>query len=338
MSKYWAEQLKGETVLVTGGTGFTGQHLTRALSEAGAKVRAIARASSNREALAKFPIEWFVGEVDDPDLIARAMDGVTVVFHMATLYRTGDAAEADHYRVHVTSTERLAQAALNQPSFKRFVLVSTVGVHGHIEHPPADESAPIQPGDEYQRTKAQAEQWLNDFAPTHNLPYTIIRPAAIYGPGDQRLLKVFRMARHRWAPILGKRPCLYHLIHVDDLVALLLQAAVDERALGETFIAGNPEPIPLDQMLELIGQSLGRKPRIVKLPVAPFWWLAILCETICPKLGIAPPIYRRRIKFFLNDRSFNTRKIQDKLDFTYAYTSETGLIDTARWYQAHGLL
>ena len=338
MNKDWAEQLQGETVLVTGGTGFTGQHLIRTLCAAGAQVRAIARPSSNREALAELPIEWFVGEVDDPDLIARAMDGVSIVFHMATLYRTGDATEADHYRVHVTSTERLAQAALNQPGFKRFVLVSTVGVHGHIEQPPADESAPIQPGDEYQRTKAQAEQWLNDFAPAQNLPYTIIRPAAIYGPGDQRLLKVFRMARHRWAPILGKRPCLYHLIHVQDLVALLLQVAVDERAEGETFIVGNPEPIPLDQMLELIGQSLGRAPRILRLPIAPFWWLAIVCETICPKIGIAPPLYRRRIKFFLNDRSFDTRKIREVLDFAYAFTNETGLIATARWYRENGLL
>ena len=73
----------------------------------------------------------------------------------------------------------LAQAALNEPNFKRFVHVSTVGVHGHIEYPPADENYPMEPGDIYQKTKVEAELWLRDFAKENGLAIAVVRPAAI---------------------------------------------------------------------------------------------------------------------------------------------------------------
>ena len=328
----------GATVLITGATGFTGHELTRQLCAAQADVRVIARATSDRSGLKEMPIKWFIGEVYDPDLLAAAMQGVHYVFHLATLYRSGEATEAEHHRVHVTSTQQLAELALQQPDFRRFIHVSTVGVHGHIDTPPANEETPFKPGDEYQRTKAEAETWLRDYAGAHSLPYTVIRPAAIYGPGDKRLLKIFKMARRPIAPILGHKPCLYHLIHVEDLARLMLKAALHPAAAGETFIAGNPEPLALDQMLRIIGAAIGREPRIVRLPVAPFMIAAWLCEKICAPLGIPPPLYRRRVKFFLNDRSFDTLKLRERLEYTCAFSNESGLRETALWYQAHGML
>ena len=328
--------LSDQSVLVTGGTGFTGSHLIRQLTALGAHVRAIARPTSDRTSLEDCPVEWLLGDVFDPKCIETAMQDVSYVFHLATLYRSGAATEEEHRQVHLESTQLIATAARQQSTFRRLVHVSTVGVHGHIEDPPADETAPIRPGDEYQRTKAAAEQWLTAFASEHDLPYAIIRPAAIYGPGDRRLLKLFRMARRPIAPILGKRPCLYHLIHVEDLVNIMIQAANHPNALGEAFIAGNPTPIALDEMLRVIGAAWQQQPRIWRLPIAPFWAAAVCCEAICPRLGFRPPLYRRRIKFFLNDRAFDTRKLQTKLNYSYRYSNETGLQETARWYRAQG--
>jgi len=325
-------------VLVTGATGFTGSCLTRLLVEAGANVRVLARPTSDRSSLKNLPIEWIPGDLNDPALIQKAVKDVAYIFHLATLYRTATATEDDHRRVHVNSTRLLAEAAQQEPNFKRFVLVSTVGVHGHVENPPADEKAPFNPGDEYQRTKLEAEQWLSSFAARTGLDYSIIRPCAIYGPGDQRLLKLFKMAKRPLTPILGRRPCLYHLIHVEDLSRIILLAATHPAAAGQAFIAGNPDPIPLDAMLRVIAKALHRKSRIIRLPVAPFWALAVLCETVCPPLGVKPPLYRRRIKFFLNDRAFDTRKIREILGYTCQRGSEDGLTDTARWYIENGFL
>lgn len=325
-------------VLITGATGFTGSHLIRRLAGAGVSVRAIARPSSDRRAFDDLKIEWFIGDVFDPALVNQAVDGAQHIFNIATLYRSPSATEEDHRRVHVDGTRLLAEAAARQPGFQRFVHVSTVGVHGHIEHPPADENAPFAPGDEYQRTKAEAERWLVDFTARHSLDYTIIRPCAIYGPGDKRLLKLFRMARRRWCPIIGNKPCLYHLIHVDDLVAIMIRAATHPAAAGQAFIAGDPAPVPLDELLGMMAEAQGRRTSIIRLPMAPFWAVAVACEAICKPLDINPPLYRRRLKFFTNDRSFNTNKLQSTLGYSCMHTPGTGLKATADWYQNKGWL
>jgi nucleoside-diphosphate-sugar epimerase len=325
----------GARVLVTGATGFTGQVLVRKLCSLGVKVRAIARSTSSRENLAGLPVEWFEGQVYEPAVIAEAMQGVEYVLHVAAAYRDPSLADSEYTRVHVESTRHLAQAALGQRSFKRFVLVSTVGVHGHIEQPPANEQSPFNPGDIYQRTKAEAEQWLHGFARQKNLSYAVIRPAAIYGPGDRRLLKVFRMAKAPFFVMLGRGRCLYHLIHVEDLCEAIIRAAWHPAAEGEAFICGDPQSIALEDMGRIIAAELGRPFRPVRLPAAPFFALADLTEAICRPLKLSPPIYRRRVAFFTKDRSFDTRKIRETLGFAYKWQTADGLRDTARWYVDH---
>lgn len=321
-------------ILMTGATGFTGRTLARRLVDAGYTVRAIARQSSQLGDLASLPIQWFRGEVSDPDLIRQAVDGVQVIFHLATLYRDSSADRSEHERVHVQSTRLLAEAATQQPGFIRFVHVSTVGVHGHIEEPPADETAPFRPGDDYQETKLEAERWLKDFAAAKELSYTIIRPAAIFGPEDERLLKLFRMATKPVFILLGRGKCLYHLIHVEDLAEIMLRAASTPAAEGEAFICGNPQAISLENIGRLVAETLDHPFRVVRLPAAPLFGLAWLCEHICPLIGMRPPLYRRRVAFFTKDRSFDTRKVQTLLQWTPKYDNESGIIATAKAYRA----
>lgn len=326
----------GTRVLITGATGFTGAVLARKLCERGARVRAVARASSNTEALAGLPIEWVRGEVFDPAVVSVAAAGVEYVFHVAAAFRQSGLSDDVYRRIHVESTRLLAEAALRNPGFKRFVHVSTVGVHGHIEAPPTDETYRFAPGDIYQKTKAEAELWLRDFAVGHALPFTVIRPAAIYGPGDRRLLKVFKMAAKPVFPVLGRSKGLYHLIHVDDLTEIFLLAAVHPNAVGEVFIAGDPQALALSEIVRIIGTEYGRQPRLIRLPAWPFFLAADLCEAVCKPLGIAPPLYRRRVAFFTKDRSFNTAKLRDRLQYAYRRTTEQGLRETARSYVNQG--
>lgn len=323
----------GQSVLVTGATGFTGSVLVRKLCERGAHVRAIARLSSNKESLQGLPIKWHVGEVFDPAVVERAVVGVTHIFHVAAAYRQAGLDDEVYRKVHVESTRLLAEAAIKNPDFKRFVHVSTVGVHGHVERPPADEDYPFSPGDIYQRTKAEAELWIRDFASRQRLPLVVIRPAAIYGPGDQRLLKIFKMATWPLVPVLGStNGQLYHLIHVDDLTEIFLLAAVHPAAEGGVFIAGDPAALALTDIIRIIGAELGRTSRFVRVPAWPFFMLAALCETVCRPLGLEPPLYRRRVAFFTKDRSFNTTRLREKLGYHYRWTTETGLRETVRWY------
>jgi nucleoside-diphosphate-sugar epimerase len=271
--------------------------------------------------------------------VSEAVDGVQYVFHVAAAYREAKVTDEVYEKVHVTSTQALARALKGRAGFERFVHVSTVGVHGHIDEPPADETYRFNPGDIYQRTKAAAELWITEYAREQGLPFTIVRPAAIYGPGDRRLLKIFRMALKPFFPLFGNGQGLYHLIHVDDLTSIFIQAARHPKALGESFIAGNPEPSRLEDIVRTIAHELGH-PRLkfVRLPAWPLFLAADVCESVCKPLGISPPLYRRRVAFFTKDRAFDTRKLREVLEYQYSVDTEAGLRTTARWYQEHGWL
>ena len=165
----------------------------------------------------------------------------------------------------------------------------------------------------------------------------MVRPAAIYGPGDKRLFKIFKMAAWPFFPVLGRaRGQLYHLIHVEDLAGIFMLAAVHPNAQGEVFIGGDPKALALADIIEVIASEYGRKARLLRIPAWPFFWAAAVCEAVCKPFGWSPPIYRRRVAFFTKDRSFDTSKLRNRLGYVYGRTTEQGLRDTARWYRDNG--
>ena len=116
------------------------------------------------------------------------------------------------------------------------------------------------------------ELWIREFGDANNLPYSVIRPGPIYGPGDMRLLKVFKMAASGYLPIIGKGKCIYHLVHVDDLSNTILLAGITPEALSEVLISACDEPIPLEEMCAVIADKIGKKkPKTVRLPILPFY-------------------------------------------------------------------
>lgn len=326
----------GTPVLVTGATGFTGSVLTRKLVAAGLKVSAVYRSSSNLDPLKDLPVTWIRGEVFDEAVMQEAVRGQAYVFHLAAAFRDAKSRYVDYHNVHVKSTQIIAREAKRNPDFKRLVHVSTFGVHGHVTHPPGTEASPYAPGDDYQRTKLEAELWLRDFAEKNELEYTIMRPAAIYGPGDRRLLKLFKMATRPWFPLLGKGKCMYHLVHVDDLTNVFLIAATHPAAAGDVFVCGGNESIPVADMARIIAEHFNVRTRIVRLPITPFFWIADACESICKPLGIEPPIYRRRVAFYSKDRDFDVSKMRNVLGYHPRYSNREGLIETADWYVQQG--
>lgn len=331
-------KFKDQIVLVTGATGFTGQTLCRKLVGAGAIVRAVARASSDISVLKDFDIEWFRGEVYDEETLTQAADGVHYIFHVAAAFNEEKASDEDYRKVHVYSTQILAKFIVKQPQFIRFLHVSTVGVHGHIEIARADETYRFSPGDGYQRTKLEAEQWLEEYAKESGLSYAIVRPAPIYGPGDKRLLKFFKMSKKGFVLMLGSGKGMYHLVHVDDLTNIFMLAATKPKAESEVFIGAGDEPISIIEMGKTIGKYIGTKPRTIRLPIWPFFLAADISKAIFPRLGMQPPIYRRRVGFYTKDRQFDNAKVRNVLGYKSKYDNETGLEETAKWYLEQGLI
>jgi nucleoside-diphosphate-sugar epimerase len=195
------------------------------------------------------------------------------------------------------------------------VHTSTVGVHGHVRRPPADEQAPFEPGDIYQETKAEAEALALRAHEERGLGVVVLRPGAIYGPGETRLLKLFRaIARGRYAIVGSGRPH-YHLVYIDDLVRGFLLALERPEAVGEAFILAGPRSVSQAELAALIAKAAGGRVLPFRMPAAPLQWAGSLCEALCIPLGIEPPLHRRRVDFWTKNRSFSIEKARGLLGY-----------------------
>ena len=326
-------------VLVTGATGFTGGHLARHLASTGCSVAALVRPASLARAvdLRNAGVEVRAGDLTDFASVQRAVEGCETVYHIAATYREAGQGDAAYVRVNVDGTRHVLEAAL-AAGVTRVVHCSTGGVHGHIENPPADETAPFAPGDVYQRTKLEAERLAADFGRANRIEVVVVRPIGIYGPGDLRFLKMFHgIARGRF-PMLGRGDVFYHLTYIDDLVRGFQLAATCPSAAGREYILGGPEYTTLTELVRLIADECGVAPPRVHFPIWPVWVAGALCEAVCVPLGIEPPLYRRRVDFFRKSRAFNIARARKELGYNPDIDLKTGIQRTAAWYRAQGLL
>ena len=321
--------------LVTGATGVTGGHLARSLAARGDTVRALVRDVSRAAALSDAGVEVVQGDLADRDALPPALAGVDVVYNVAALYRQAGLPEGAYRTVNAEAVGWLVEAAAAAGT-RRVVHCSTVGVHGDIEHPPADEDAPLRPGDVYQVTKLEGERVGRAAAARHGMELVIVRPTGIYGPADRRLLKLFRGVARRRFVVVGSGEIFYHLTHVDDLVEGFRLAATVPAASGRTYILAGAEVTTLNRLVEIIAEEAGVRPIGVHLPVWPFWAAGAACEALCAPLGLEPPIYRRRVDFFTKSRAFDITRARAELGFDPAVDLRTGIRRTLAWYRQQG--
>ena len=332
-------------VLVTGAGGFTGGHLTRALAARGDHVRALVRhppppgSDPRAGGVGSEPggIQVVGGNLLDPDAVRRAAEGVEVVYHIAAIYRQAGLRE-DVYRAVNASAVRTVIEAAKAGGARRVVHCSTVGVHGDVEHPPANEDAPLRPGDIYQQTKLEGEQVGRDAGREHGVEIVVARPTGIYGPGDRRLLKLFRGIARRRFLILGNGRIFYHLTYIDDLVEGFRLCGTVPAAAGRTYILAGAEVTTLNELTGLIASEAGVPPPRVHLPVWPFWTAGALCEALCAPFGIEPPLYRRRVDFFTKSRAFDISRARQELGYAPAVGLREGIRRTLQWYRDAGWL
>jgi nucleoside-diphosphate-sugar epimerase len=327
-------------VLVTGATGFTGGCLARLLRTRGYRVRALVRTKSRAaaEPLHAAGVDLVFGDLTDARSLAEAAHGIDIVYHVAALYREAGVPPSAFVDVNVEGTRRILDAA-RAAGVQRVVHCSTAGVHGHIEHPPANEDAPLAPGDQYQRTKLDGETLARDYGRQPGAPEVVIaRPVGIYGPGDMRFLKMFRGIARRQFPMLGPGQVFYHLTFVDDVVEGLRLCGDTATAAGGTYLIAGPRYTTLNELVSMIARTLGVSPPWLRLPVWPVWLAGALCEAVCVPLRIEPPLYRRRVDFYRKSRAFDTSRAQRELGFRPTVSLEDGIRRTAAWYREQGLL
>jgi nucleoside-diphosphate-sugar epimerase len=321
--------------LVTGATGFTGGHLALHLARSGRQVRALVRDPARASHLSAAGIELVVGDIRDPETLRRATAGVDVVYNIAALYRQAGLPHEAYRAVNATAAGAIVEAAA-AARIRRVVHCSTVGVHGDVEHPPANEDAPLKPGDVYQETKLEGERLAREAGLRLGIPVTIVRPTGIYGPGDRRLLKLFRgVARGRF-PMLGSGKIFYHLTHIDDLVEGFRLCGERPAAADRTYILAGGEVTTLNELVALIASEAGTKPPRVHLPAWPVWIAGAACELLCAPLGLEPPIYRRRVDFYTKSRAFDISRARQEIGYAPRIGLREGITRTLAWYRTNG--
>jgi nucleoside-diphosphate-sugar epimerase len=324
-------------VLVTGATGFTGGHLARALASRGYDVRALVRSTGRAGDLCAAGIDLVTGDLTDDDALRRAVRDRDVVYHIAAIYRQAGLPVERYRAVNATAVGRLVEAAASA-GVQRVVHCSTVGVHGDVERPPANEDAPLAPGDVYQETKLEGERIAREASRATGVEVVIARPTGIYGPGDRRLLKLFRGVARRRFVILGDGRIFYHLTYIDDLVEGFRLCGEVAAAAGRTYILAGAEVTTLIELIALIAAEAGVPPPRLRLPVWPFWLAGAACEAVCAPFGIEPPLYRRRVDFFTKSRAFDISRARAELGYAPRVGLREGIRRTLEWYRREGWL
>ncbi len=327
----------GKSVAVTGATGFLGSHLCERLISEGYKVAILARDQEKANKFEGRVVKTVIGDIADEKAIAELVSGVDMVIHLVSNFRTASGPPESYHHINVDGTETVLEAA-KTAGVKRFVHCSTIGVHGSVKSTPANEESPFNPGDLYQETKVESENMVRASIGKSEMEIVIIRPCSIYGPGDMRMLKMFKMLSKRMFFLVG--PCRenFHAVYIDDLVNGFMLALNKPEAAGETFIIGGASYLSLKDYIAVVAEAVDAPLPWLRFPYWFFYSAAVVCEKICVPLGIEPPLHQRRVRFYKNNRAFSINKAQAILGYEPDIDLRAGMKSTADWYRENGYL
>ncbi|MCR4407759.1 MAG: NAD-dependent epimerase/dehydratase family protein [Anaerolineae bacterium] len=325
------------TVLVTGGTGFIGSHVVRALIEQDKRVRVLLRKTSSATTLEHLGVELFYGDLTDKSSLDGVADNVSHVVHLAGLLGGAKVAEQRYWEVNVQGTANLLEQFQDRP-FERFVYCSTTGVLGPISNPPADETWPLSPSNLYELTKCEAETLVRKYSQDRGIPAAIIRPGLVYGPGNLHLLGLFRTIQRGLFFLIGTGSSLLDPVYIDDMVQGLLLSLYSPQAMGRTYIIAGERPVTIAELVHAIGRALGKKPYKFRLPVGIAMGLARCFEWLGHGLGFDPPLSVSRVRFLTENRACRIDRAREELGYHPTVDLEEGLRRTVIWYREQGLL
>jgi nucleoside-diphosphate-sugar epimerase len=329
-------------LLVTGGTGFIGSHLAEQGRRLGAEVVVLGLTErpeerANAALLEGQGVEVVAGSITEAELCRQAVRGATHVFHLAVAMREGGKSDEFFESVNLDGTRRLLEASVGE-GVRRFVYCSTIGIYGHRAPGISREDSPLAPGNIYERTKVAAEHLVREFGAERSLPHTILRPADVYGPRDQRLLKLFKGVSAGRFPLFGAGEGRRHMIYVDDVVSGFFRACERDAALGEGFILAGPRACTLRELVAEVQAATGSPRYGFRLPLRPMLALSAAVEDVSRVLGVDPPIYRRRMDFFWSDSEFDTTRARRALDWAPRVDLPEGIRRTLDDYRTSGAL
>ncbi|GIV77672.1 MAG: oxidoreductase [Litorilinea sp.] len=328
----------GDTVLVTGATGYIGGRLAeRLVTEEGVHVRGLVRNPAKAAELARRGIEVVPGDITDPASLQGAMAGCQVVFHAAAW--VSEAGSRDEvWAVNVQGTQNVVDAAL-AAGVQRLVHVSSCAVYGSLQQFDIDEETPPRrTGNLYADSKVEAEEVVFRAWQERGLAVVVARPSQVYGLGSpQFTLRPLEAIRSGKMLLIDGGRHLCKPIYIDNLVDGLICCAKVEAAVGQAFNFTDGPPVPWREFFGAYARMLG----VERLPAAPYpvaWLAAALFELQAAVRGRKASLNRRVVKALRSNNSFSNRKARTVLGWEPRVDLAEGMRRTEAWLRANGYL
>lgn len=322
-------------VLVTGATGFLGGHLSEALLARGHEVRALVRASSKRDQLERLRIPCVEAVLEEGKGLDAALEGMDAVIHAAGIVKALSA-EVFHW-VNVDGTAHLLEASV-KAGIKRFVLVSSLAAHGFRTDGKVrgldEASAPVTL---YGKSKRAGEEVTLRYA--DKLPVSILRPPAIYGPGDQEMFAFFQSIQRRVAPYLVNKDHALSLVYVKDCASAAVAILEQDTGSGHIYYAEDGAQHSQATFAAQIARELNVKPLPLVVPLPVLKAAAWFSERSGHFRGKAVMLTRDKVNELKQPYLIcSADALKAATDWRPAYDLEKGVRETAAWYRQAGWL
>jgi len=329
--------IQPKTVLVTGANGFVGARLCEVLLERGYTVRALVRETSDLFRLEGVDVEFVYGDLGDMPSLNKAVDGVDIVIH------TAGRIKAPNLQIYMEAnklgTRNLLEAVVGRaPGIQRFVYISSLAAGGPGQDDrPVTEDDPPRPVTPYGASKLAGEKETLSFA--NKLPVTVVRPPAVYGPGDTQVLGFFRTVCWHLKPYFGNGTAQLRLVYVDDLVKGIILAAEHPNAVGEVFYIAEDKSLTWLELENIIA----REAKVWAVPIRiPRWFVrsvATLSEWACKPTKKTPALNRHKAEDFLQTNwTCSVAKASRMLGYRCRFPFEKGAAITIKAYREKGWL
>jgi dihydroflavonol-4-reductase len=302
-------------VLITGAGGFIGSHLVDSQLAQGHDVRAVDLHLDLLQHQSANPhLETFHGDITDEKLVKQLVDGIDIVYHLASAHLDVSLSDEHYRRVNVGATLSLLEAA-RQAGVKRFVHCSSVGVIGDVENPPADETTDCHPTNIYERTKLEGEREALAYSRRTNFPVVVMRPAWVYGSRCPRTAKLMRTISKGRFFFFGAGQNMRHPVYISDAVKGLELCASAEGVNGEVFIIAGENAVPVAELVNVMSKELGVRSPKLHLPIALGLLGGYSLEMAFKLIGKQPPFSRRSVDFFLKHNAYDIGKAKRMLGY-----------------------
>jgi dihydroflavonol-4-reductase len=325
------------SALVTGANGFVGSHLVAGLLDRGYRVRCLVRKTSNLRWLTGLEAEYVYGDIVEISSLIGVLDNVDLVFHTAGLTKAKNREE--YFRVNAEGTKNLVKACLEgKPGIQRLVYVSSQAAVGPgNDEQPLNETAPCRPITDYGESKLEGERIVLEHA--SQLPITIIRPPAVYGPRDTDMLGFFKVASKGFRISFGRGENFVSLVYVKDLVDGIIRAAENSKSTGQTYFIADQRVYSWRKAFSIIAKVLHKRTIPLRIPKGVVFFLAFISQNFSRVLGKTAAFNTQKAKEITQRYwGLDVSKAKTELGFSPEYDLERGAEETVRWYREKGWL